>query len=38
MKIKSIPLMIYYKNGKVAMNIDGYADKASIINSLKLKK
>ncbi len=37
MKIASIPLMIYYKNGKVAMNIEGYADKASIIKSLKLK-
>jgi thioredoxin 1 len=36
MKISSIPLMVYYKNGKVAMNIEGYADKSSIKRSLKL--
>ncbi|MEZ5046901.1 MAG: thioredoxin domain-containing protein [Chitinophagaceae bacterium] len=36
MKIRSIPLMIYYKNGKIAMNIEGFADKASIIQSLGL--
>lgn len=37
MQIRSIPLMIYYKNGKVAMNIEGYADRENIKRSLKLK-
>lgn len=36
MKISSIPLMVYYKNGKVVMNIEGFADKNSIKRSLKL--
>ena len=36
MKISSIPLMVYYKNGKVVMNIEGFADKNSIKKSLKL--
>lgn len=36
MKISSIPLMIYYKNGKAAMNIEGFADKNSIKRSLNL--
>jgi thioredoxin 1 len=37
MKIRSIPLMIYYKKGKVEMNIEGYADRNSIKRSLNLK-
>lgn len=38
MKIRQIPFMIYYKKGKVMMNIEGYSDKESIIESCKLKK
>lgn len=38
MKIRQIPFMIYYKKGKVMMNIEGYSDKESIVKSLKLKK
>jgi thioredoxin 1 len=37
MKIRSIPLLIYYKGGKVAMNIEGYADRASLKKSFGLK-
>jgi Rhodanese-related sulfurtransferase len=38
MQIRNIPLMVYYKQGKVAMNIEGFADKAQIVKTLKLKK
>ena len=38
MKIRQIPFMIYYKKGKVMMNIEGYSDKEIIVKSLKLKK
>lgn len=37
MKISSIPLMVYHKNGKVVLNLEGFSDKASLIKSLKLK-
>lgn len=38
MKVTNIPLMLFYKKGKVEMNIEGFAEKAAIISALKLKK
>ena len=37
MKVTNIPLLIYYKKGKVEMNIEGFADKAKLISAMKLK-
>lgn len=38
LKIRSIPFLMYYKNGKLAMNIEGLTDKNNLIQSLGLKK
>jgi thioredoxin 1 len=38
LKIRSIPFLIYYKNGKHTMNIEGLTDKKNLIKSLGLKK
>ena len=37
MKVTNIPLLIYYKKGKVEMNIEGFADKARLVSAMKLK-
>lgn len=37
MKIRQIPFMTYYVNGKVKMNIEGLTDKANLIKALGLK-
>jgi len=37
MKVTNIPLLIYYKKGKVEMNIEGFADKARLVSVMKLK-
>ena len=37
MKVTNIPLLIYYKKGKVEMNIEGFADKAKLVSAMKLK-
>jgi thioredoxin len=37
MKVINIPLLIYYKKGKVEMNIEGFADKAQLVSAMKLK-
>jgi thioredoxin len=37
MKVTNIPLLIYYKKGKVEMNIEGFADKAQLVSAMKLK-
>lgn len=37
MYVKSIPLLVYYINGKTVMNIEGYMDKKALVKSLKLK-
>lgn len=37
MQISSIPLLIYYKNGKVAMNFEGYTDKKTLLKGMGLK-
>lgn len=36
MKIRNIPLMVYYKGQKVAMNLEGYMEKTAIIKALGL--
>lgn len=36
MHITNIPLLVYYKDGKVAMNIEGFTEKKDIIAALKL--
>lgn len=36
MKIRNIPLMVYYKGQKVAMNLEGFMEKQAIIKSLGL--
>ncbi|MBL7765677.1 MAG: thioredoxin fold domain-containing protein [Chitinophagaceae bacterium] len=36
MKIRNIPLMIYYKNGEVVTNIEGFTDKERLISILGL--
>jgi thioredoxin 1 len=38
MQIRSIPLLIYYKNGKVAMNFEGYTEKKTLIKEMGLNK
>ena len=38
LKISSIPFLMFYKNGKLAMNIEGLTDKANIVKSFGLKK
>jgi thioredoxin 1 len=38
MQISSIPLLIYYKNGKVAMNFEGYTDKKTLLKGMGLGK
>jgi len=38
LKIRSIPFLIFYKNGKLTMNIEGLTDKKNLIKSLGLKK
>lgn len=38
LKISSIPFLMYYKNGKLAMNIEGLTDKENLIQSFGLKK
>jgi thioredoxin len=37
MKVTNIPLLIFYKKGKVEMNIEGFADKAQLVSAMKLK-
>jgi thioredoxin len=37
MKVTNIPLLIYYKKGKVEMNIEGFTDKARLVSAMKLK-
>lgn len=37
LKIRSIPFLIFYKDGKLAMNIEGLTDKKNLIKSLGLK-
>ncbi|MBL7772602.1 MAG: thioredoxin fold domain-containing protein [Chitinophagaceae bacterium] len=37
MHITNIPLLVYYKDGKVAMNIEGFTEKKDIIAALKLQ-
>lgn len=36
LKIRSIPFMIFYKDGKLTMNIDGLTDKKNLVKSLGL--
>ncbi len=36
LKIRSIPFMIFYKDGKLTMNIEGLTDKKNLIRSLGL--
>ncbi|MBU3677475.1 MAG: thiol reductase thioredoxin, partial [Chitinophagaceae bacterium] len=38
MQIRSIPLLIYYKEGKVAMNFEGYTDKKTLLKGMGLGK
>lgn len=38
LKIRSIPFLMYYKNGKLAMNIEGLTDKENLVKSFGLKK
>lgn len=38
MQIRSIPLLIYYKEGKVAMNFEGYTDKSTLLKGMGIRK
>jgi thioredoxin-like negative regulator of GroEL len=38
LKISSIPFLMYYKNGKLALNIEGLTDKENLVKSFGLKK
>lgn len=37
MRVMNIPLLIYYKNGEVVINIEGYEPKEDLIKSLGLR-